>query len=666
MTLTFFKNIKKDYLALAVFAALIVIFYGNTLFNGFVLDDRAVVVENIYIQSLRYLPKVITGCLWEHAIGGCKGQTLHYRPIHSLSYLLTYQISSGAWFFHLINLIYFFIAVYLVFILIKTITHNFTLSFFTALLFLVHPINNEVINWVAAVSELTFTILVSLAVIYYIKYHDTGLTKHLILVYLFYFLAMLSKEVAVLLPLVLISIDLLLYETSIKKLFSGGREKLNKYLAFIGPLFVYFFMRMAVIGTFGGFGQGEKYYVQFNFLERIYTFFTLFAQYLQKLFLPYPLLFFYDFKVRADLADSRFLISLAVFLAFFVILYLSIKKNRNLLSLSLIWFFIFILSPIIFFDVVGENIFAERYLFISSIGFALVIASLLDYLWQKNKITQAVASIIIIFIVLISWSVIYPRNRIWKDNITLFQATLAQNPNAYPIRNHLATDLIEQGDLERAKIEFEEIVHQKPDWKYITKVYNHLGDYYRGKGELDKAEEYYKKAVETADILGDYKAYNNLGDFYVERNENLRALTYFCKALQVNPEAPEPKNNFGRIASMIEEVTTEDFMFLYMDFTQGGAFEKSEEKKIQYRNRVCLADSCFYMFIPGIEKEETMLPFLIMAEAFPSEIIKIKNSFFSQESRVIVVSIDENYNDNVITFMFPTCEGVYYEVTASP
>lgn len=657
-------NINKEYLALAVFTILIGVFYGNTLSNGFILDDQVVVAENIYIQSLRYLPKVVTGCIWEYALGGCKGETLHYRPIHNLSYLLTYQISSEAWFFHLVNLLYFLIIVFLIFVLIKLITKNFTLSFLTALFFLIHPVNNEVVNWIAAVSELTFAIFVLLTLIFYIKYRHTDSFQNFLFTILFYFLALLSKETAtfVLLPIIIL-LDLIFFKKKIKELFSW--KELKNYLLFIVPSSVYLLMREAVVGGFGGLARGGDYFGEFSFTERIYYFFWLFTQYLKKLFYPSPLIFFNELKEKPNLLSGRFFILLGIFLLFFIISYFLRKKGKSFLAFSQIWIFIFILPMLVFYNIVGENIFAERYLFIPSIGFAFIVAYFLNYLWSKNKILKAAMVILTTFLIIVSWLIIYPRNKTWKDNVTFFRTNLELNPNAHSLREHLANELLGRGEVEAAKVEFEEIVERNSDWKYISRTYNSLGNYYQGKEDLDKALEYYQKAAETIEE-GNYKPYNNIGAFYFDNEEYLKALTYFCKALQVAPEASEPKSNFNQIASMIEGVSSENFMFLYMDFMQGGVFQKSEGNKIQYRNKICIANSCFYIFISQIEEEETFLPSLIMGNIFPSEIIKIKNSFFNSETGVIVVSVNEEYKDSTINFLFPTCDGIYYETTTRP
>ena len=199
--LKFVQKANKNYLAFGTFAALIVLFYGNTLFNGFVLDDVPVMENNPYLRSFEYLPKVVTGCLWEYSNQGCEGRTLYYRPVYALSAVFTGQISSQPWAFHMVNLGYFFVLGILIFFFAKLLFKNSLSAFFTALLFLIHPLNAEVVNWASAVSELTLAIFTLLAGILYIRYRRTGRLRDFAIVLILYFFAMLAKEPGVLLPL---------------------------------------------------------------------------------------------------------------------------------------------------------------------------------------------------------------------------------------------------------------------------------------------------------------------------------------------------------------------------------------------------------------------------------------------------------------------------------
>ena len=248
MALNSIKKLNKNYLALAVFAALVLLFYGNTLFNGFVHDDVPVIAENPYVHDLRYLPKVLTGCIWEPVLGTCKGTTLHYRPMQTLSFLLTWQISPSPWFFHLVNIAYFLIAVFSVFLLAKTITGKFILSFFAALLFLIYPIHSENANWIVAIVEPLSAIFISLAIINYINYRKENSSYNFVLALLFFFLALITKEMGLLLPVIFLAVDYLLLKKGLKELI--GKKELKKYLLLASPLLVYFLMRTMASGGF--------------------------------------------------------------------------------------------------------------------------------------------------------------------------------------------------------------------------------------------------------------------------------------------------------------------------------------------------------------------------------------------------------------------------------
>lgn len=652
---------KKEIVSFFIFALLISLFYGNTLKNGFVHDDMGQVVENRYIQSLKYFPKVFTGCIWEYALGGCKGRSTYYRPIHSLSYLLTYQVSSTAWFFHLVNLFYFSIAVFLVFVLAKTLTKDFVFSFVAAVIFLIHPANNEVVNWIAAVPELTYVIFILLGTIFFVKYRQTSQNKNLYLVYLFYFLGVLSKEPAVFLPIIFLFIDWAVFKIRAEDLLDF--KELKKYFIFLVIFLVYFLMRASVLG---GLGQGGNYYGQFTILERIHTLFSLFGRYLLKLFYPYPLEFFYPFQKTADFFNFRFFINLLSILTFCFAFYVFVLKKKNVLSLSLLWIFIFLSPVLLFLNAVGENIFSERYLFASSIGFAFILAYVFSYLWQKGTMARLSLFVVMVVLIITSWIVVYPRNRDWKDSETMYLVSLTQNPDARPIRYNLAVLYRQKGDTERWKEELEEMAGRHQDWIDISRVYNNLGDYYREKKDLEKAIEFYKKAAETSLRNGDYSGYNNLGSVYFERGDYLKALISFCKALQMDPTAEEPTHNFTKIISAIESAETENYILLYRDIVFGDTFKKSEESKIEYEKKSCEGETCSYRFSPKIEETEIIIPSLIMVRSLPSELIKPKKSDFSPATKEIVIEVDSRYEETTNSFIFPTCDGIYYEVEAKP
>ena len=91
-----------------IIAFIVAVFYGNTVFNGFVHDDFWQIVGNDNLKSIGNLPKLFSTCIADEILGTCWNKGFYYRPLQFVSYLLTNQISSQAWIFHLVNLLYTF------------------------------------------------------------------------------------------------------------------------------------------------------------------------------------------------------------------------------------------------------------------------------------------------------------------------------------------------------------------------------------------------------------------------------------------------------------------------------------------------------------------------------------------------------------------------------
>ena len=654
------KKIKKEYLALVILTLLVIVFYGNTLENGFIYDDSQQVIDNIYIRSLKFLPKVISGCTWESAFGGCKDRAIYYRPIQSLSYLLTYQISPQPWVFHLVNLFYFLAIVYLVFLLAQTLTDNFLFSFLSAFLFLIHPVNSETVSWIASVPELTFAVFVLLSTIFYLKYRQTNLIKKLWLSALFYFLALLSKEPAILLPVIFIFIDIILFNLKPENYLEW--EKLRDYLIFGGLAILYLIMRLAVLGHI--FSQGKSPYAPVSWLERVYSFFILFSRYLKKFFLPEPLVFFHFFEKRTNFFNPSFLAGFGAVFLFFLAVIFAFKKKKNLLLFSFAWIFLFLLPVMVFIEAAGESVFSERYLFVPGIGFSLAVSYIISYFWQKEKKMRIWLFLFLIIALIISVNSVLRRSQYWHDNEKMYTKTLSQNPDATPIRFNYAVLLRnEKRDFAAAKAQFEEIIRRKPNWGDMPLIYLHLGDYYQEVGNEQKALEYYHQSVSFSDDWKTNFAYDRLGVFYAKKENYLMALIYFCQAVQINPDSKDNQAHFNQVISLIDFNYGSNPTRLYQEISEGKSFSRSAKEGIQFVDKVCQERTCSFLFSPRFEANEVILPFLIVAANEKKEGIKIENPVFNPQINQVIINLDGRYEKDIITFVFPTCEGVYYEAS---
>lgn len=673
------KKLTREQCATIFFAVLVFLFYGNTLQNGFVQDDISQVEKNIYLRSIKNIPKVFTSCIWEYANKGCKGRTFYYRPFHYLSYFLVYQLSPEPWIFHLANLTYFLLAVYLVFLLAKKLTNSFAFAFTSALIFLIHPINSEVVNWVSAGSEIIYVIFSLSTLIFYVQYRQSGLKKNLAMTYVFYFFALLSKESALFLPLVIFAADIFLIRQD--QGFAEGRflfkkrpkgfltgKELKKYLLFGIPFLIYFLMRSAVIGT------GANFFGDFNFGRRLYLSVLLFGKYLGKVLFPYPLQPVYDFSTAVNFSQPGFFLSLFFSILFLGLFMLAIKKNKGLVAFSFVWFGIFLAPVIIFLQAAGAgiNVFFERYLLGSVIGFSFALAYLLcfvfkiqDFLFKKSS-KGIFVSFLVIAIVVVCHQTVFAQNEVWRNSETLYLKALERAPDAHSFRYPLGVLYYEKGEIAKAKKEFEEIIQRGGGkWEDATMVYKGLGDCYRDEGDSETALFYYQKAVETAaPSPRDYVTFNDLGVAYVEKGNYLKGLIYFCQALQLYPEAETVSINFNGALDLIETDYRQKKL-LYQKITEELALTR--EEKIRYLNRICGEDTCQYLFSFSSPMPEVLLPSLISAISLESaKEIYLNNPSFQLGQGVISIEIEKAFSDKELRFIFPSCSGVFYQLEVMP
>jgi len=477
----FIKKHQQNLLILLIFVIGVAIFYGNTLQNGFVFDDHQQVEQNIYVHSFSNLPKVIFGCNLQST--NCS-TSYFYRPLQILSYMFIYQISSQPWIFHLANLAYFTVTIFLIFIFVKLLTKNFLVSFLSAFIFLIHPINTQVVNWVATSTELLYTIFILLAVIFYFLYRSKRKSQYLIFTYIFYALGILSKEPAALAPLIFLTLDLTYFKKKISWFFKW--KNIKPYVIYTAIFIVYMGLRLWVLG-----GLGIGSYNKLILVQRIYAFFYLFASYIEKLFWPNPLTLHYEFSLPPFLSIS-FIMVIFIIIGFMGLCLVSWKKKWTAVFVGLIWFVVFLLENLIFIDSIVDSVFSERFVFASAIGFSIIIALLLENLWKKNKKWKIAFAVFLSTISLISLIAVNQRNMVWRNDVNLYVDTLKKNPDADGIRYNLAAIYQNQGYTALAKDQYIKII-KRGTWENIFIIDNILGKIYYNEGNYQEALYYFEK-----------------------------------------------------------------------------------------------------------------------------------------------------------------------------
>ena len=413
----------------------------NTLLNDFVYDDSFQVIGNPYAHSFRYLRPIFTTTVW--SFQGAQGVSNYYRPMMTLGYLLTYQIAGLVPFsFHLANIVLNGIVVWLVFRILCRMSGE-RVGLVAAGLFALHPIHTESVAWIAAVTDLELAVFYLAAFLLYLrlpKAKDKFWTRAAMCVS--FALALLSKEQAMTLPVLAMVFEHFYrgdHSTTTQK------EKLSRYAPLWIVAALYLAARATVIGGFASVITRPK----LSWYEVVLSAISLAGAYLGKLVWPVHLSAFYVFHPSHSLADHDVLLGL-MGLTLCTVLFLSLWRRAHTASFALFWIFL-PLGPTLNVRWMPASVFAERYLYLSSIGFCWLVAWGAVKLWSREGVSiprslaravPAVIGVVALFYAVRTVS----RNTDWRSDDRLFRQAVAVQGETSLIRSNLGSGEFNRGD----------------------------------------------------------------------------------------------------------------------------------------------------------------------------------------------------------------------------
>ncbi len=510
--------------------------YFNALSGNFVFDDKYQIVGNPWITDMSNIPTIFSKGVWSFQPGVVISN--YYRPLMHLVYMITYHLFGlKPWGFHLVNILFHCGVSVLVFLVIRRLLpeHRASVSpaylsppFIAAALFASHPIHTEAVAWIAGLPDVAFTFFYLLSFYLYVRSKAILSGRYLFSVVCFA-VAAFFKEPALTLPVILLAYDYV---------FREQRTRFQDYVKRHVPYLIigagYLALRVHALGEFAP----QRRHVTLSAYQYAINVFPLFIQYLEKLLVPLNLKAIYVFHPIASLFELKGVLSLMVTVVFVVLFNIVLKKNR-VAFLGLLFVTVPLL-PVLYIPASGEHPFAERYLYLPSVGYVLLLAIFLS--WAKERLPRAVGSITIVFIIIGALYTVgtITRNNVWQDNFNFWSDTVKKSPDSEMAHDELGIECASQGRLDRAIAEFQTALRLKPD--YITAHFN-LGVAYASQGQLDRAIAEYQTALR---LNPDYaEAHDGLGDAYASQGLLNRAMEEFQTALRLKPDYAEAHYNLG-------------------------------------------------------------------------------------------------------------------------
>ncbi|HVA98665.1 MAG TPA: hypothetical protein VNG53_07190, partial [Bacteroidia bacterium] len=418
--------------------------YGNGIKNDFSLDDEFVTLHNPEVEKgLKGIPEIFT----THYASD-ESQNYGYRPIAKATYAIEYQFfGQNPHISHFINiLIYAFTCIFLFFLLQKLFKNeHFILPLLATTLFLVHPLHTEVVDSLKSRDSL-FSFLGSIFSLYlFVKYAETTKIKYALFGTFILVIAYLSKPDAM---TFLAIIPLTLYfftDVSYKKIFFVIASII------VGFLLIHFGIKLALNGTHSArtfiFIENPLYIHKGNLFTRIPLGFLTLVYYYKMLFFPVYLSCYYGYNTVPILHPDNIIVIFSAIVTLTVAGFSVYKiKTKKIIFFGILYFFI---TASMFLNVVvpAVGIIAERFMYIPSLGFSIVIAVLILELFkipyknvvQKINFKEYKFFIALVFILLSLCSCrVITRNPNWRNHYTIYAHDIKNVPESAKLHALLA------------------------------------------------------------------------------------------------------------------------------------------------------------------------------------------------------------------------------------
>lgn len=522
--------------------------YANTLANGWVLDDFPQILQNPWIKGVEHTGEIFSNNAWAFDAR----DSSYYRPLIQVIYMITYYVFGlRPWGFHLVNVVLHGGVCFLVFLVIRRLLGqpSSVPASVGALLFAVHPIHTEVVAPVMGMHDLSFSLFYLLAFWLYSRQGRGTLWSRAGAVVSF-FAALLCKEPAITLPALLVAYDLVVRRERLR-----GLPAIRRYAPYVAVLGIYFLMRYHALG---GVVQNRYAEAEMSAYGYVLNVFPLLVRYLQKLVAPLNLSLVYTYHPVRSLLDVKAASSVAVTAALFGSAWWAARRSRITLFAGIL--IVLPLLPALYLPGLNQKMaiaFAERYLYLPSVGFAVLVSLLVSCaaarLSNRSAIVVAMATALVVVIFSIGT---FARNADWENSYTLWSVEVLRSPESAAVHRDLGYALLyHKKDTEAAKEQFAIARQLDPE---LSSAAIRAGVAYARQGQTDKAIFQFHAALLLDPDSTD--AHYNLGLAYEDKGWSDRAIQEYETALQLQPQNADAHNNLGiaharagRLAKALDE-----------------------------------------------------------------------------------------------------------------
>jgi len=534
------QRINFEIIGLGICILLGIIIYSNSFNCSFQFDDQGSIVENARIRNF---PDV--KALWDYH---------QNRFVPYFTFALNYHFGElNVWGYHFVNLVIHLINTCLVYLLSLSIFSSPVLknnginknrkevALFTALLFVSHPLATQSVTFI--VQRMSSMAAMFYLLSLYLFVRGRLVSKGNKNQYIFFvcsfisaLLAMHSKENAYTIPFAIILIEIFFFRSTKWHInFKDYRVilVLTGLVTFL--IFVLYNKNFSIFNPM----PPDLYndYRTITSQNYLLTQFSVIVKYIQLLILPVNQNFDYDYPLSNSFFELKTLVSFII-LSGLIGLAIFLFKKQRIISFGIFWFFltVSIESSVI---PIKDLIFEHR-TYLPSFGFFLIVSSGISYLISGKYKYLAIGLLVVI--IGTNSILTYNRNKVWKDEMTLWNDVISKSPDKARAYNNRGNRLMENNRPNEAFKDFNKAIELQPNHSL---AYYNRGTIYEKENNTDLALDDYNKSIK---LNPNYpKVYNNRGNIFKKENKLDDAFQDYTKAIELNRSYVAAYNNRGTI-----------------------------------------------------------------------------------------------------------------------
>jgi tetratricopeptide (TPR) repeat protein len=552
----------KRLAAAALIFGVTFIVYASGIDGGFILDDDLYLTQNKLIADADGLYS-----FWFTT------RATDYYPVSNSTLWLEWRMwglnPTG---YHVTNVILHAVASFLVYYVLNQLRVPGALL--AGVLFAVHPVNVESVEWIAQRKGLLALVFFLFSLLWYLRSQLKGpkASAQYWLSLVAFALGILSKSSVAMLPLMLL---LLIW---------WKRHIVRRDWILLAPFLLFAIVLVLVNMQFQKQSMGD-FVRTASLMQRLLAAGAVVWFYLYKAVLPFGLVFIYP-QWNVDTANLLWWVPAIACVVVSLILWR--LRQGWAKPLFVAWaFYLLALLPVMGFSDFGfmkYSLVADHYQYVAIVSVVAVVSAYWSF-WQRGSPlsrTSAMLTATVVICILIAMS--RQQVALYRDAITLYQATTERNPTCWIAHYNLGCILSERKELQQAVDRFEEALKYKSDYPEahdnlgvalaLQRRYPEAIEHYREAarlkpglprphlnlgislaytGQLDEGISEFREAIRLEPSLAE--AHFNLGGALALQNKKADAIASYNAAVRFKPDWPEPRI---RLAKLLADVGKAD------------------------------------------------------------------------------------------------------------